>query len=425
MNKMTKLCGILILIGLHWSCQQEQPIQENGSFIRAIVKPAEFISRSIIAGTDGSYYLASVAKENEDESLYGVNVPFLVKFNSDGTLLWEKNLSGVVHNLWKVIALDNGNLLAVGMDSLRASQHIGLQLLNSNGEEVKKLRFFNQTIFGSASSITNGKLDVIQLRNGHIALLFFTLSVQSGNRETLHLKVFDESLNELNDVLYNPDDVIEDTGPAPNYSMMVEKENGEIIIYSNVASLGEFSEYALTVRESDYQPISFQRFFENNFNVANSIVLNKSNDVLLISAEFRLDQPPPINLRNQEKYEHSDDLYLRRLTANSLVSTISGFPGRGFIAKIKPTPDGGFVAVGTCNILFENPNQSLFRPLVVKLNQDLSIQWVRSFDTQVPTIVNDIIPSNDGYYLAATFRSLEGISNSGIIKINLNGQLIN
>lgn len=412
---MNKTFFILLVLTTLFSCNKDQDGPSGKTYVKVLSSDSKYIGRAIDMASDGSVYLAAVAQEIEANGLaYGVQPPIIVKYNAIGQVIWKKKISGIVHNLWRFKILGNGNLLTVGLDSTRSSQNVGLQILDSEGRELFRKTFFNQTTpaFGNFGF---PYFDILELSSGNIALLLYTLSVQNNNQPTLHLKILNQSLDEVYDHIFIGDDEFPSSNTQGPFTLS-ENEDGSLLIFYNS---GSKQWECIQLSAKVYQPLNLNTFSSVNEEAYSASVNPTFNQAVIpFTGGSSL-----VNLRNQESYSTGKTVQLRLGPSGELVKEISGFPGSAFISRIKSTSDGGYILAGTCNIRSADASGSQFRPLLIKLDNTLNMRWMQTYSTSVPTLVNDVTELNDGYALSATFRSIDGLSKAGVIKTDINGDL--
>ncbi len=417
MKRIKYILSVLVILHLVYACQKENTDENISSAVKILPDADGYNARSTFADAAGQTYIASVANENEANSVvYGLKPAVLHKFDSKGNFLWKKNLPGEVYNLWKALLLANGEILCVGMDSTRSSQNMGLVIVSSDGMLIQKSTLFNQ--FSQVpSSFSQGIMDCIELANGKIALLTKTLIVGGGSTAVPMLYIINNNLELVSNHYYENYRI----GSIPSVN---ENEEGDLLMTFETGVLDSTQTLVAKVVANTFELVEVieQPLLGNT--VCSNICVSNSGDPIWATTEST---GRDLNLRNQESYKLNRSISIWKSSGNSTEvesSTISGFPMNGYVSKIRKSSQGGYIALGTCNIFDDRDIPSQYRVLLVKLDGNLNIEWQRDFDAGfVPTVGQDIIEVVGGYQICATISSMNDFNRPVLLRTDYQGNL--
>lgn len=423
---------ILTLFTLVSSCSKPDETETNSSFIKMIDAEGDYLVRNSIQLDDGSIVIFSTGLENKlDAATYGNTPSIITKYSPNNKVVWQKEISNAVYKLWKGIKLANGNLFVCGFDSQIDSEKVGLLVLNEEGEELYETSFINQA---SSSFITGtqASIDALQLPNGNIAVL---LTVISGANQPLtpRLMILDTQLNIIDNIVYAPGAFILNRS---TFQHTFELDNyGNLFIIARCKNFTNdqtfYGPVIYKLSANDYLP-EFRKLYtgETRFSPSNIAVSQAGNPVWAETGPKLSDSlfTSFFNLGDQEGFFIGDQIKVNELNVqNNELTTkvISGYPNYGFIKSIKKCTDGGFILIGACNITANLNVTSDFKLLLVKLDANLSQEWIRTPETFTSTVGWDVEETDYGYLVSATHINFSRNNQAYVIYFNKNGQLKN
>jgi hypothetical protein len=404
-------------------------VQSSESFVKVLTSPSDYIARGVLELPDGSLLLPSVSSVpqnfNVNNSLSSGLPSVLTKMDALGELLWQIELPETVQFLWHCRLLKNGNIIAVGFNSDENSEQIGLVTLNQEGTILNQFSIFNSSR-SLPSSYGDKSVDCIVLQNGNIALAV-PHSLGSNIPLIPRLLVFSPELVKVFDRRYASNALV----PTEDVYQLYLSEDllGNIVLNGRNQGADTLTNFAFMVEleASSYVPQQFQLFQKAGINSPASLVLSNAGNWIWTSSGTS--EPDTLlnywfNFRNQEKFPIGPSIALWQTNndfQNSITKTIDGYPKNGYISTIKKCTSGGFILLGTCNI---NENQQIpseYRVLMIKLTEDLNIEWIQTPNTNGPSIGSDIIETEAGYLVSATHISLGEFSQPIVFKTDVNG----
>lgn len=397
------------------SCEKE-PV-DSGQF-KGLLKFPEiegaYVARDVLSYPDGSIVLSCISMlEGTFNTFDDFETPqpaLLIKYSSEGKLLWTLQLPDEVKTLWHCTLLANGDILVVGLPANPKDPYFGVARVSSMGELVTSKSIFNQVniIYMSIGGLPT--IDCLELHDGNIAIA--VPSPQATNLPTLpRLLVLDAQLNIVFDRFYKPDGIIRQRN---SYEMRLTNDNqGNLIL--NGRDLGATADsirhfaYVVKLQASTWEPLYHEIFGTPSIESISPAAANSQGQVIQVSTG-----PAPgdtsfqslFNFRNQELFYigNSIKLWVSNGTPSQVLNrTISGFPKYAYVNQLKSCSDGGYILYGTCNI---NRNQQIasdYQLMIIKLDAALNLQWMRFPETGVAAVSGDITETESGFVVSASY----------------------
>ncbi len=425
----TKLYSATLVICLFMACEKGE-VEYSESFIRIMDTPSSYIARTVLELGDKSFVLCALSATDgfNSESNPSSGMPSLLsKYTSTGALLWNIELPKSVQVLWHCRLLDNGDIVAVGFNSEDNSEWVGLATISPSGELLKEHSFFNSSR-SLPSSYGDNSIDCAVLQNGNIAL---TMPHSMGSNISLvpRLVVLDTELNKIVDRRYSPNSIVLERDLYQIY--IQEDASGNLILNgrdkSTVTDTLNYFAFMLKLQAGSYEPIGFQLFHNSEKTSPSNLAISNTDDAIWTSCgPSQLDSSFNywFNLRNQEKFLIGSTIQVWKVNTTSQIAetaAITGYLKNGFIQCTKKCESGGYIMVGTCNINTDQQVPSEYRILVVKVADDMSVEWIQTPDLSFPTIGADIVETSHGYLVSATHASLGEATRPIVLQIDKNG----
>ena len=439
MRTITICLFVLCALG----CSKESSDEMRSTSIKVLDTETDYLARSIVNLPDGSVIMGSVALEDENGgAAYGSKPSIIAKYNPQGNLEWVIDLPQEVYVLWKCIALDNGNILALGFGDSPNSKNIGAAIISAEGEVLFIESVFNDVPFGLGSGRIENSVDAIQTELGNI-LLVMPHQIGSGFLTIPRIIVLDMELSILQDIDYVNLEGLEEN--SLNQLSIAQATDGKVFISGRIYSSANplRNPFIGVINLNSSLDVVYSRLFSAastpldggslfqiiRTEIASNIALNASGSPVFVAS---LRNPgdslfePVFNLRDQDIFMRAPQLGLWQITSPAVedpVKQISGFPANAIIQKIKSTSDGGFIMVGTCGINTNQAISSQYRMLVVKTDGALNVQWMYHPQMQFATLGADVIESAGGYIVTATQYSLGEINKPFFLRLTQSGIL--
>lgn len=419
----------MVLSAFVCACHKEEFDSENATFLKSIETEGPYLSRNVIALEDGSVILSCVGFENRNNTdEYGLLPSFIVKLNAEGEEIWRTELPEIVHQLWTCRLLSNGNVLILGFNSDPLSDQVGVVIISNDGEQLYSTSFLNQV--ASISLIFNwNSVDGKELQNGTIGVVMPSINSANGQAK-VRLLIMSQSLAVLDDVIYEPGDVVVNTRI---YQPSIDQtSDGKILIQGRTLPYIDeaFPHFAfvMEIDESTLEPIYYQVFTSEFARIPSRMCASDANDAVWFSTGPFLDQSLAgsslVNFRNQEQFYCGTEIECwktNNFSQPSYHSKFGGFPKNAIVQNVEPCSDGGYILIGTCNI---NSNQSIpssYRILLAKLSPSLQLEWLRVPDTNSSALGADVVEIPGGFLVSATHYTPEGIEKPLVFKTDTQG----
>ncbi len=426
MKKKLAYIFLLILTALV-SCRKDLDVQEptENPMLKVVQASSSYVARPAIALPDGSTVLISIS---EVDAISGVvffpdtELPAIIsRFDAKGNLMWQRNLPEIVQTVWDVVLLKNGNIVVAGFEKIGDSKFMGLVVLNASAEILYQATEYNpQYIFNMSNGILN-RVDMIELNNGNIALI-----LNAGAPSYPRLIIYDIQLNKVFDKVYSATGIVR----QGFYSQinLFQNSNGNLVIHGRYTRNWTPSfAFNMTLESETYNPLSYQSFSDTLVSSTSSLAIATNGSFVWSSSGAKKTDTlfsTLFNLRNQEHYRIGTSIKVWNSNGDSLqtsINVITGYPKKGFVSKVIECNTGGFLLLGTCNINNNQRVPSNYQIMLIKLTEDLQLEWIQYPNTFFPTVANDIIELNDGYLISATHLSFGELSRPIIFKINKQG----
>jgi len=439
---MKRIVINIVIIGLvlFASCKKENAEPSQG-LIKTIDTEAPFFNRGLIRLDDGSIIVYGVAFEDITIATnYGQTPSVLAKFDRTGEKLWQRQLPEEVYEVWKGISLVNGELIFMGLNSELSSEEVGFVKMNVDGEILQTTSITNPANSGFANlgNLSSAAMDIERLDGGGFA---FVARRRWPPTNTpifrLRLVVFDNNMTILSDEFHDPED------PERQYSISdVELEVGQDGDFWVLAGTALFNppltpdahelSYAAVMHfdGQSYDRLSVARFVSDPFYKPKTLLFSSSGNPIWSAPRQEGSGQDLVlyNIRNQEYVSVGRTIELRETNQNGeiLKSTqVSGFEARGYFHKAKSCASGGFIFVGTSGISQNLSNPSLTKILLVRIDDQLNIQWMREISTNRAAMGIDVKEIEDGFIISGSSLSINEEFRMIFFKVNRSGELTN
>jgi hypothetical protein len=243
------------------------------------------------------------------------------------------------------------------------------------------------------------------------------------------LVVLDTELNEVFDRRYTPNTIVLERDLYQIY--MQEDASGNLILNgrdkSTASDTLDYFAFMLKLQAGFYEPIDFRLFHTKEKSSPSSLAISNTDDAIWTSSgpsQLGSSFNYWFNLRNQEKFLIGSTIQVWKVNTTSQITetaAITGYLKNGFIQCTKRCESGGYIMVGTCNINTDQQVPSEYRILVVKVADDMSVEWIQTPDLSFPTIGADIVETSDGFLVSATHVSLGETRSPVVFQIDKNG----
>lgn len=430
MKSLLNIPLVVALLFIAWGCEKEVTEVESTNFVKIVNDSISYASRNAIELADGSVVIACVGVENpQDQDNYGNADGLLLKYAQDGSLIWKKTLPESVYELWQCLALSNGNILILGYEKDLSPERVGALMYSPEGNLITEFSFVNQT---RSTGLSYSSVYGIELRNGNIALVMPSILTINGATFP-RLVVLSGSLNVLFDRVYSADNLLTDN--AMRQLSLVESADQSLTILGksfpwNAEENLHFA-FSLGLEAATYEPYYFEEFaaeIESEKARFTSNIAEYTDQIYIwctSGGNSAKDSDNKIfNFRDLDEYYVGPEIEIWQSGPNTpaqSILSITAFPKNAYISAIKPSSDGGFVLVGTCNINNNQQVASNYRVIMVKLNASLQVEWIQTPDFGTPTVGTSIKEINTGYLGSATHLSFDNIKKPLLFKINKNG----
>jgi len=409
MMKYLFFLGLLVAFA---SCQKDEMNPDN-SFVCTLSSEEDYLTRNCFQLQDGSFIISG----NSDHG------SLMAKYSDAADLLWQKELPGALFDLKKGIPLSSGGFVLAGADSIvnqwGVSQNgkITLVRFDNNGEAV------DSVVIGSTPfmSVTI-QLDLIQLKNGYLALMMCPIAGGSSFAYP-RLVILDLNFNTLFDQVYYSSPGI----PFKSLYLPGIQEANNGSIYFCYQYWDNVPHGFLMKLNSDYS-MSFytDSLGLSDYNLPGSFVLDEDDNCLIASAK-QVESSPYAYV-----YYHPNESFSMGREVSVLRTDKAGnfidrhdygvLPANASIMKIIRSVDGGFVMIGTSNQKEKFTTVSNTNIFLMKTDAGLNRLWIREFKTAYPSVAYDVFETRDGgFAIGAFMRSFNGNFQLMIIKTDFSG----
>lgn len=431
--KVLKINFSFLLILLLFACSKNEGENNSSSFFKVIESNGPYTSRNILELEDGSLIFASVASLNVNfsESYFPApELPSIIsKYNATGDLLWKLESPEIVHVIWHILKLKNGNIAVTGFNSDDNSSDIGILILSSEGEILKQNSYFNIT--NEFPVYLENPMNCIELSNGNLALVNTSSNIFS-TYVAVRLVILNPELNMVYEKVYPSDSILQDLSPVQ--MGIKEDQLGNLLIHGRgmnnlfYDTLYNFA-FSFKLRAGNYEALQSQSFVSDVDQSPSDFALSPSENMVWASSSSENANPnfnPWFNFRNQELFVIGNKTTVWMTDgdhANTRQTEFSNYPKNGYIRKVLACSSGGYILLGTCNI---NSNQDIasdYKIMMVKLNSSLEQQWISFPNKNSTGIAQDIIETSTGYIISGTHRSFGEENRPIIFKTDKNGKI--
>lgn len=412
------------------SCKKDSTLQDESStsLLKVVQTNSSYMARSVIEMSDGSIVLISISNVTGTTSSFDfpdTQLPAIIsKYDANGNLLWQNELPEIVQTVWHAIALASGDIAIAGFDKAGVSTFMGLIVINSFGELINQTTLYNPLFIINMNAGILNRLDMIQLQNGNIAVVLnFQLS---GSPSCPRLLIYSPQLSKIYDNTFLPSTLIPFGFSSQIY--LLEDALGDIIMHGRFTK-NNTSNFAfdLKVQADSYTPIYHQTFIDTLNSTSSSMALSNAGSCVWTSAGSRkIDTlfTSWFNYRYQEYYKIAPTIKVWMSNGSSdqtQNASISGYPKNGYIGKVKKCKGGGYILLGTCNINSNQQIPSNYQIMLIKITDDLRLEWIQYPNTYSPSVASDVVETNNGYLVSATQLSFGETSRPIIFKTNKQG----
>jgi hypothetical protein len=410
------------------ACKKDDGVMEQ-NLLKIVQLDGDYIARSCKELPDGSMIMACKAKEDPYiETKFGLLPSYLIKYSNAGELIWKKKLPSVVHVLHDFIVLKNGKFFITGYDNNPNSDNMGFVITDHNGNTIAQKSYFSQS--GNIFNVNmNNAINAIQLANENIAVPVAALTSAASSPNFVRLIILDENLNFLTNRIYMPDNIVRNMSVRQLSIAVDQSDNllisGKAYLFNDDTSFTQG--FIMKLGAQDFNPVSNETYTHKQSRFpSNSVITDDNQTVWATSGPAYTDTVfnPLFDLNYQEIYSVGPEITVYKSNGDSSLRkkvTITGYAKYGYVSKIITCKDGGFALLGTCNI---NVNQSLgsqYRLLLIKLDRNLQMEWMKFPDTYASTVAASIQEIENGFLISATHNSF-GKSNKPIFfKLSRNG----
>lgn len=427
MSIKTKI--ILFLICTLMACKKDDVAVMEQNLLKVVNLDGDYFARNCKELPDGSIIIACVAKEDPSSGInFGLLPSYLIKYSKDGALIWKIILPSEVHVVHDFIILKNGNFFITGSDVNPNSQLIGFVVLDENGNSLAKKSYFFQTNTLGGQRI-NIAINAIQLSNNNIAIAVPVATTVSIYIKFTQLVILDESLNMLTSKLYTPDNIVKYVGVS-QLSIAVDKSDnlfisGEADKVFNSASKSRG--FIMKLGAPDFNPVYFETYANLMIRTPSNIdIVDESQTVWTTSGPANTDSIFNHNfiLNSQEEYGTGPDITVYKSNGDTALRkkvTITGYPKYGYTSKIVACKDGGFALLGTCNINVNQGIPSEYRLLIIKLDRNLQVEWMKYPDIYPSVVAASIQEIENGFLISASHFSFGKKNKPIFFKLSPNG----
>ena len=428
MRTLFKIASLVLMVVLCPSCQKETTAPENSGLLKVIQAPGPYSGRNTLLMPDGSFLVGSVGFENEQLiSEYGFLPSLLTRMDRKGEVIWQVELPALLYELWTCRLLRSGNILALGFNEQPNSAQVGLAIVSGAGEVLHTHSFFNSAgIFNSGDF---SSIDGIELQNGNIGVVMPSAVSQQGRNYVRYLE-FTTSLDVIADVTFEANDIVPDI--SIRRPSIGQTPTGDLIVQGVVFSDNTFA-FVMQIDPESYQATFFNLFQMEHRRMPSRIAISSSGEAIWMSSgpDLITNNINDIvgllhNFRNQEEFLYGSSIECWKTNGDlpqAPVSEIAGFPKNGFVRSVSPCSDGGYILAGTCNINSDQNIPSNYRILLVKLNAELGVEWLRVPNTSSAALAADAVEIPEGFLVTATHYSPTGVERPILFITNTEGIL--
>jgi hypothetical protein len=410
--KKALLFIFFVLLGVmsQFSCTKPNttPANSANTYIKVLNEGENLIAVTSFPLSDGNYIILG-----KDPSNYTTGK--MVKFNINGTILWQNSISPLLTVLWQAIPLEGGGFVAAGFDGTSTDNKLNIILYDNSGNIL-----ISNSLYPGIGC-TRYPLNMVQLSNGGFA--FAGSCNDAFNNPVPYILVTDNSLNLSFNKVYEPLNEEYSYGVTGLY----ETPDGSINI-SGFVNINQVDN-AFLIRAFPWGVQESFTLLTNTaiFETPDCIALNNKGNIILpyASANITSHNGALVNYKGTGMDFVSGTIGISILdSSRNFISNIpySGYSNNGLINSILKTLDGGFILCGTVNQLtIQESNTEIF---VLKLDANLNKQWSNTYDTYYASFGVAACQTPDGGYLISGYHySLGYYSNMVIIKTDANGNV--
>lgn len=407
---------VLAILGIGVSCQSDHEAPVGPVYLKTLDLGEDFRSLGAFGLQDGSAIM----------TLYGASSSELVKIDDQGDIVWRSAIDGNVWCVWGGRPLSNGNILVYGFDCTTNNIQAGAVIYSPEGQLIHSVTFQNQVGTGLQEVLYS--LDGMELRNGQIALVMPTIT-SAVSPTMVRLMQFDQELQLLHDRIYFPDSIVQNIRTR-QISIAQDLEDNLLVQGRTISSAGSPTRpysFVMKLNHDTYDPAYFETYGDNFVAIPSKVaaatdgaavwaVADASNTIIPVVERFTLLQHEVFSTGTEIEVWKTDGP-----DAEIQTTVIRGFPKFGFIQQVRACSDGGFILTGTCNLNSNQEVPSEYRILLVKLDSNLKIEWMRVPDTHSAAVGADAVEIPGGFLVSGSHYSHNGYNNALVFKIDFDG----
>jgi hypothetical protein len=402
----------LVSLCLLSSCTKTTNVNSSGTFIKVIVHDSDFHAVNCLQLTDGNYLLTG-------RDILDIRAGWLVKLDTKGNIIWQKNVPAFNIVLWKAMALPGGGFMTAGFNT-ETSNIIYVYIYDNDGNILSSKSL---TVYDYCNKYP---LHIVLLNNGNYA---FAGTYGYSSAVYAYLDITDNTFNSL---YLNSYFIISDGDALQAGAQdLCQSEDGAINMTGWLYNINSYPNMHLIRVTPEGAQLSHTILNDSLYSqTPNCIATYKNNLIIANSRELSgSDFGGYSNWTNTGYDLLAATLCLDNIdTSAKLVSReqFTGYPPYAMFSSMKHTQDGGYVLCGTVNSLL-SASSGLVSPTkiyVIKLDANLNQQWTNMYDTNYPSYGIDICQTSDGGYLiCGHHRSFQNHFDMVLIKTDANGNV--
>ena len=397
-NSIISSCIFILIFSV--SCTKEGSLKKDDGLIKII--------DSIVMDT----HIGSI--QLEDDNFLIVSKSQMVKFNNEGKILWEKNVSPYNLYLRNVISVPGTGFASIGLTTNLSVMNVCVYDNDGNFLFLKSFNTNQPNAYGI------GITEFIKLSNGNYAVSYYS---NFSNCSFLH--ILDNDFNHIYSRAF-----IE----PPNYQNLTIQRisgtsDGGVAIAASIGGgdlTHNFINTAILVTEPNGIAKSFTVLNDTLINEVPSVVTPYNNGFFAVTSKMIgwetgngafVDYYGLSLIAGQigfDLFDHNGQFTGR--------TVLNDYPGYGAINSIRKTADGGFILCGTVNNLGTSIAISKTKIYLCKVDANLNKQWSKVIQSTYQTIGVDAVPTSDGgYQITGNVKSFDVTDKMILIKTDSNG----
>lgn len=390
------IISILCVICLY-SCNKKPDSVHHKGFIKSISSDFEACVKGSLELEDGNYVLVSQDLQQSKPGL-------MVKIDPQGGVLWKKNLSEKNFSVWKILPLSHQRYATIGVPVHSSTSIMTACIYDFDGNLLSE-----NDISIAPYLVSENPVEAIQLSNGNFAIASSTTL----NTSKCFLVITDTAFNKLNTRIIS----IPDTSHVFSALMgLCEGTDNSIAltaftyrkVWQGQGSYMVGNQTLWMMRTSMTGVVQTNQLWsDTNYSETPNALISYKDGLLSVSSRmlgFNNSNGVFVSYYGFGDAKISAKINLNRCNASGDIMNrieISDYPLNGSINSIRKTADGGYILCGTVNQSSDVSLVSKTKIYLLKLNQNLGVEWSRVIQSTYPAIGVDVFETTKGDFLVS------------------------